>query len=233
MEFRDDLTRWRAYIRDAIVEPAVGRDMLALGVVRRPALLRQTFAVAVSAPAQILSLQKMQGQLQDPGALETIAHYLALLGEAYLLTPLQKFGKREHRQRASPPKLVILNNALLAALDPRGAPDPKREPERFGSWVENACLAFACNAGQRVMYWREEPLEVDAVIEGSWGRWAIEIKTGRFTSRELRGLLDFCSRHSEFRPLLITSPGSDTPAEHIGLTSMSRDNFLLSGPPRS
>ena len=75
---REDLPRWRAYIRDAIIEPAIGRDVLALGVVRRPALLRQIFAVAVSAPAQIVSLQKMQGQLQDRGALETVAHYLAL-----------------------------------------------------------------------------------------------------------------------------------------------------------
>ena len=41
-----------------------------------PALLRQVFGVAASSPAQIVSLQKIQGQLQDPGALETIAHYL-------------------------------------------------------------------------------------------------------------------------------------------------------------
>jgi len=51
--------------------------------VRKPALLRQVFAVAAGSPAQIISLQKMQGQLQDSGALETVAHYLALLQDAY------------------------------------------------------------------------------------------------------------------------------------------------------
>jgi hypothetical protein len=41
-----DEARWRAYVRDAIIDPAIGRDVLALGQVRRPALLRQVFAVA-------------------------------------------------------------------------------------------------------------------------------------------------------------------------------------------
>jgi len=41
-------------------------------------------------------------------------------------------------------------------------------------------LAFALNQGQHVTYWREEPLEIDAVIEGSCGDWAVEVKTGSF-----------------------------------------------------
>ncbi len=64
IEFKNDPGRWRAYIRVAIIEPAIGRDVLALGVVRRPALLRQVFAIAMASPAQAVSLQKLQGQLQ-------------------------------------------------------------------------------------------------------------------------------------------------------------------------
>jgi len=56
--------------------------------------------------------------------------------------------------------------------------------------LENACLAFAINQGQRVTYWREEPLKLDAVFKGSWGDWAIEIKTGGF---DLYDLKDFWS----------------------------------------
>ncbi|MGQ0503696.1 MAG: hypothetical protein ACT4TC_00075, partial [Myxococcaceae bacterium] len=41
-------------------------------------------------------------------------------------------------------------------------------------------MAHAWNDGQKVSYWREEPLEVDSVLEGSWGSWAVEIKTGSF-----------------------------------------------------
>jgi hypothetical protein len=67
-EFETDPARWRSYVRDAIIEPAIGRDVLAQGAVRRPALLRQVFAIAVGSPAQIVSLQKLQGQLQDSGS---------------------------------------------------------------------------------------------------------------------------------------------------------------------
>jgi predicted AAA+ superfamily ATPase len=230
VQFRDETVRWRAYVRDSIIEPAIGKDVLALGVVRRPALLRQVFAVAVSAACQIISLQKLQGQLQDRGSLETIAHYLELMEEAYLIAPLQRFGRREHRRRGAPPKLVPLNNALLSATHPQGAPEPDKEPARFGVWVENACLAFACNSGQRVSYWREEPLEVDAVSEGSWGAWAIEVKTGKFQLNELRGLLEFCRRNPRFRPLLVTSPENLALAESAQIAAIAWSDFLLSGP---
>jgi predicted AAA+ superfamily ATPase len=112
-------------------------------------------------------------------ALETIASYLELLHEAYLVAGLEKFSRRAIRRRAAPRKLITLNNAFLSATHPDGAPDPARDPARFGAWVENACLAAAVNLGQRVTYWREEPLEVDGVLEGSWGSWAVEIKTAR------------------------------------------------------
>jgi predicted AAA+ superfamily ATPase len=92
---RDDLPRWAAYVRDAILEPAIGRDILALSAVRRPALLRQVFGVAASSPGQIVSLQKIQGQLENSGALETIAHYLALPGETYLVAPITKWHERQ------------------------------------------------------------------------------------------------------------------------------------------
>jgi uncharacterized protein len=226
-----DPARWRAYIKDAIIEPAIGRDVLPLGAVRRPALLRQVFAIAVGCPAQIVSLQKLQGQLQEKGALETIAHYLGLLEDAYLVAALERFSDRVHRRRAAPPKLVTRNNALLSAMHPDGPPNPSREPERFGFWVENACLAFAVNQGQHVTYWREEPWEIDAVLEGSWGDWALEVKTGRFDGPTLKGLLEFCRRHPKFRPLVITAPGDEVNAQRHGLSALSWKEFLLLGPP--
>lgn len=159
---------YRDCLRDAIIEPAIGRDILALGPVRRPALLRRVFGVAVASPAEIVALQKIRGQLQDAGALETIAHYLALLEEAYLVAGLARHTVRAARQRAAPPKLVVLNQALRAATAVGGPPSRDQDPARFGKWLENACLAFAWNAGQRVRDGREEPWEVDGVLEGDW-----------------------------------------------------------------
>jgi predicted AAA+ superfamily ATPase len=230
VEFQKDPARWRAYVRDAIFEPAIGRDVLALGAVRRPALLRQVFAVAAASPARIVSLQKLQGQLQDSGALETVAHYLALLQDAYLIASLEKHSLQAHRRRASPPKLIVLNNALLSAMHGDGAPDRDREPDRFGLWVENACIAFAINQGQQVSYWREEPFEVDGVFDGSWGKWAVEVKTGRFDVGALRGLLEFCRGHPAFKPLVISAPGDEEVARRHGIASVSWEDFLVGGP---
>lgn len=230
MALRDDIPRLRAYVRDAIVEPAIGRDILALAPVRRPALLRQVFAVAAGSPAQVVSLQKIQGQLQDAGALETIAHYLSLLEEAFLVAALEKHSPRAVRRRAAPPKLVVLNNALLAAADPRGIPTKEAEPARFGAWVENACLACAWNAGQRVTYWREEPLEVDGVIEGSWGSWAVEVKTGPVLTGDLRGLLELTRRFPDLRPLLVGDDAGRDAAERAGIGFVTWRDFLLHGP---
>jgi predicted AAA+ superfamily ATPase len=231
-DLRSDVARWAAYVRDAIVEPAIGRDILALGNVRRPALLRQIFAVATASPAQIVSLQKLRGQLHDRGALETVAHYLRLLEDAYLVAALEKHASRPARRRAAPPKLVTLNNALASAIDPRGIPSPDRDRERFGSWVENACLAFAWNSGQRVAYWREEPLEVDGVLDGSWGSWALEVKTGPFATADVRGLLEFTRRFPRYQPLLVCGAGELTAARRLGIPALDWKRFLLEGPPK-
>jgi hypothetical protein len=230
-ELRGDLARWSAYVRDAIVEPAIGRDILALAAVRKPALLRQVFGFCASSPAEIVSLQKIQGQLQDKGALETIAHYLQLLEEAFLVAPLGKYAPRPARERAAPPKLVTLNNALLAAVDPRGIPDRSKDPKRFGAWVENACLGYAWNRGQRVSYWREEPLEVDVVIQGPWGTWAIEVTTGPVSPYDLKGIGEFTRRYPSFRPLVLCSDEGRSGIERAGLPAMTWTEFLLGGPP--
>jgi hypothetical protein len=226
---RKDARRWAAYVHDAILEPAIGRDILALAPVRKPALLRQVFAVAAASPAQIVSLQKIQGQLQDAGALETIAHYLSLLEEGFLVAPLPKFSQRAVRQRNAPPKLIVLSNALIAVANPLGAPTQKTDPARFGAWLENACLAHACNAGQSVTYWREEPLEVDAVLEGSWGKCAIEVKAGSVQASDLRGLLEFHRRFPGYRPLLIATATARDAAERVGIPLIDWREFLLRG----
>ncbi len=226
---RHNERRYRRYILDSIIEPAIGRDMLQTEVIRKPAVLRQVFAVAAGHPAQILSLQKLQGALVEAGSLATVAHYLHLLEEACLVAGLTKYSRHVVRQRAAPPKLVILNNALLLGAS-AVPPDPRTNPERWGRWVENACVALALNAGQQVWYWRDEPYEVDFLSQGSWGRLAVEVKTGAYTSRDLAGLLEFQRRFPDFEPLVLCDPGQQSPARQLGLPVLSWKDFLLKGP---
>lgn len=224
--------RLRAYLRDAIVEPAIGRDILQLEQVRKPALLRQIFALATAHPAEILSLEKIAGSLAEKGALETVAHYLNLLKEAYLVAPISKWSGAEIRRRKSPPKLIVLNNGLLLGGTSMPSPEPQTDPTRWGRWVENACLAHAWNAGQQVHYWRAEPWEVDGVIQGEWGQWIVEVKTGRYSAADLKGLAIASTKLPDFSPLVICDPGEEMPAKAAGFHTMNWHDYLLGRPPR-
>src|SRR5260370_22677375 len=156
MRFRKDLPRFLAYARDATVNRSLSRHALASETgIRRPALLRQLLAICAGSPAAVVSLNKLQGQMTERGALETLASYLEVLDDSFLIAPIRKYAFNEIRSRKAPAKLIALNNALLAALDPQGPPDRRREPSRFGAWVENACLASARNAEQPVYYCRD------------------------------------------------------------------------------
>ena len=224
-----DLARWKAYMRDSIIEPAIGRDILVLEPIRKPALLRQIFAVCVGHPSEILSLSKIAGSIADAGTLETVAHYLNLLDEAYLVSTPRKYSAKEVRRRASSPKVLPLSNAFLASSTIDTPPSPESDPANWGRWVENACLAFALGCEQSLHYWREEPLEVDAVLSGTWGNWAVEIKTGDYTSRDLAGLFEFCRRNTDFQPVVLCDEAHVDTARGLGLDSLSWREFLWSG----
>ena len=102
----------------------------------------------------------------------------------------------------------------------------------WGTLVENACLAHAINSGQQVWYWRDEPYEVDAVLSGSWGKWAMEVKTGGFGMRDLAGLLEFCRRFPEFKPLVLC-PDSEAARSIPGIRTLYWGDFLWGEAPQA
>jgi len=225
----NDMARWRNYLRDSVIEPAIGRDILQMEVVRKPALLRQLFALAMAHPAEILSLEKIVGSLAEKGALETLAHYLELLNEAFLVANLRRYAGDEIRRRRSPPKLVVLNNALLAGSRASPPPHADGNSSEWGRWLENACLAHAINAGQEVFYWREEPWEVDAVVRGSWGQWLVEVKSGEYGITDLRGLAKAAIKFPHFRPIVVCDPQKESAAIAAGFKAVSWHNYLRDG----
>ena len=198
-----DIHRWGAYIRDAIVEPALGRDLLQLHPVASPALLRQIFGVAVALPAQVISLQKLQGTLQERGSVPTIQNYLHLLSQAFLISGIEKYSPSTFRSRRSSPKLIVHDNALIRAFERPIASTPN--PERFGRYFENAIGARFIEAGWETYYWKHRQYEVDFVVIGPENqRYAVEVKTSRVVPEELRGLLEFCRIHTDFEPRVVS-----------------------------
>ena len=114
-EFIRDEWRWKEYVRQALIEPSITKDILMMQRVDKPALLQRLFTIGCSYSAQILALNKIQGELNEKGNLATLSNYLKLLSSAGLLCGLEKFAGNIIRKRASKPKFQVYNNALLSA----------------------------------------------------------------------------------------------------------------------
>lgn len=203
---------WARYIRDALIEPVLGRDILLLTRVHKPALLRQVFDLGCAYSGQILSYTKMVGQLQDAGNTTTIAHYLHLLHGAGFLSGLQKYSGKALRRRASSPKLQVLNTALITAREGTGLDQARRDRESWGRLVESAVgahLANAAAAGEcEVYYWRDRNREVDFVVRSGQRLAAIEVKSGRAPT-SLQGMAAFSAAYRPDRKLLVGGGGID------------------------
>ncbi len=204
----DDPERWARYIRDALIETTLSRDVLLMNRVQKPALLRRLFQLGCEYSGQILSYQKMLGQLHDAGNTTTLAHYLELLGGAGMLTGLTKYAPDGLRRRAASPKLQVLNTALLTAMHPHAA--ERSEGEAWGHLVESVVGAHLVNSTVgsevEVSYWRDRGREVDFVLRGGGRVAAIEVKSGR-RRRALAGMAAFAARYAPSRTLLVGGDG--------------------------
>jgi len=205
-----DEERWRSYLLDSLIETTLSRDILLMNRVDKPALLRQLFRLGCAYSAQILSYQKMLGQLQDAGNTTTLAHYLDLLAGAGMLCGLPKFSGEVVRQRGSSPKFQVLNNALMTAQSAISFTEARRDPERWGRIAESAIGAYLANgsaAGDyELFYWREASKEVDFVLRRGGNVLALEVKAGnRRTS--LPGMAAFDKAFGPAKKLLVGTGG--------------------------
>jgi uncharacterized protein len=219
----NDSDRWSRYIKDSLIETTISRDVLLLTRVDKPALLRRLFEMGCAYSGQILSYQKMLGQLQDAGNTTTLAHYLDLLAGAGMLVGLQKFYTGAVRQRGSSPKFQVLNTALMGAQSGVSLTEAKKESGLWGRIVESAIGAHLANAAAtgicEVFYWRDRNREVDFVVRAGKRIIAIEVKSGR-KRESLPGIEAFISTFPRSRPLLIGGDGINieeflsNPVEH-------------------
>ena len=209
-ELIEDQERWRSYIVDSLIETTVSRDVLLMKRVDKPALLRRLFELACAYSGQVLSYQKMIGQLQDVGNTTTLAHYLSLLQGAGLVMGLQKYAGQQARRKSSSPKLLVLNTALMSALSPVTFEEAKMQPGFWGRLVETSVGATIANniQGTRMAlyYWSGRNREVDFVLTKGDMIVAMEVKSGR-KKVSLPGIEAFSKEFPVKKKLLIGSGG--------------------------
>ena len=206
----NDEKRWAQYIRDSLIETAISKDILLLNRVEKPALLRQLFVLACEYGGQILSYQKILGQLVDAGNSTTLAHYQKLFENAFLIYGLKKWAGGALRRRSSSPKWLPLNTALMTALANQSFQDWRLNPQMWGRLVEVAVGAYLINEaidiGIEVYYWRKGNYEVDFIVVKGKKILAIEVKSGKRRS-SFAGLNLFSKKYKIHKTLTVGTSG--------------------------
>lgn len=176
-----DQQRWKQYVRESLIETSISKDILMLTRVDKPALMKRLFELSCTYSGQILSYNKMLGQLRDAGNTTTLSHYLTLLSTAGLVTGIEKYSGNIIRKKSSSPKFQVYNTALISALSNESFEDALQNPAFWGRLVESAVgvhlLNHSVSGDFALTYWREGNDEVDFVIEQK-KLIGIEVKSG-------------------------------------------------------
>ena len=203
-----DEQRWRRYVRQSLVETTLSKDILMMTQVNKPVLLRRLFDIGSSYSAQILSLNKIQGELNEKGNLTTLGGYLYLLNAAGLLCGLDKYAGSIIYQRASKPKLQVHNNALMSIQSMKTLAEAKADTTYWGRLVESAVgthlLNYSKTEGYELYYWNENSKEVDFVLKYGEKIVALEVKSGVDSQNEGMALFQ-----EKFHPSLSLVIGTD------------------------
>ena len=205
----DDENRWKEYIKNALIESTISKDILLLTKISKPALMRQVFELGVNYSSQILSYNKMLGQLQEAGNTTTISHYLKLLDTAGLLTGITKFYNQEHREKTSSPKWQVKNSGLFSALSSLDFKTIREDPVKWGQIIESAIGAHLVNKSEegkyKVYYWRHRNDEVDFVLKKNDEIIGIEVKSGQ--TKPTKGMEVFKKKYNPKKILLVGTSG--------------------------
>lgn len=215
-----DEKRWKQYIRQSIIHPAIDKDVLMTKRILKPALLRQVFDMCAGHSGELLALNKIVGQLQDAGNTSTVANYIQVLGEAELLGGLHMYAPDVVRQYQSIPKFQVYNSALQTVFHSSTFQDVYTNPTWWGRWVESAVGAYLVNYAvdedYKVFYWRERNDEMDFVMVHGERVLGIEVKSGHRSAGN--GLRAFQKRFPHAQTLI------------VGTGGLSLDIFFSSNP---
>jgi predicted AAA+ superfamily ATPase len=139
----------------------------------------------------------------------TVTGYIDVLEDLLLSFRIPVFTRRARRQATTHPKFYLFDVGVFRSLRPRGPLD--RPAEIDGAALEGlvaqhlrAWIAYS-EAEARLFFWRTRGgAEVDFVVHGEAGLWAIEVQnSARVRPADLRSLRTFVSDYPECTPLLL------------------------------
>ena len=140
---------------------------------------------------------------------KTVTGYLGVLEDLLLCFRLPVFTKRAQRRLVAHPKLYLFDAGVFRSLRPKGPLDRAEEIDgnAFEGLVAQHLRAWIAYSGNdcKLYYWRTRSgAEVDFVIYGGDGFWALEVKnTARIRASDLRALKSFREDYPECEPFFV------------------------------
>lgn len=140
---------------------------------------------------------------------KTASGYVEILQDLLLAFLIPVFTKRAKRETAAHPKFYYFDAGVFRSLRPRGPLDRTEEIE--GAALEGLVIqhlrAWNAYRGEKntLSYWRTRSgAEVDAIVYGEDGLWAIEVKnSSKVRPEDLRALHSFKEDYPESTTLLL------------------------------
>lgn len=160
----------------------------------------------------------------------TVDNFIGILEDLLLSTRLDVFSHRAQRELSQHPKFYFFDTGIYRALRRMGPGDSHQEAD--GSALEGLIFQHLrawvhYSRGRHDLYfWRTKAgLEVDFIVYGEKGFWAIEVKNSRVVSPEdVRGLHHFVQDYPEVKPLLLYRGSSRM--EHKNVLCLPAEQFL-------
>lgn len=140
---------------------------------------------------------------------KVVEGYLGVLEDLLLAYRLPVFSKRSKRALITHSKFYFFDAGIYRTLRPKGALDRPEETDGMaleGLVAQHLKAWISYRKEQETLsFWRTRAgSEVDFVVYGASGLWAIEVKnTSKVRPEDLRGLLAFQDEYPESKTLLI------------------------------
>jgi predicted AAA+ superfamily ATPase len=182
---------------EAYIATYLERDVLQILNIKDMSAFRRFLALCAGRTAQLVNLSEFAG---DCGVSHvTIKAWLSVLEASYILRLVPAFHTNFNKRLVKSPKLHILDTGLAARLlGIRESAQLSTHPARgalFESFIfaELSKLRLNTHAAWDIYSWRDQSgHEVDFILSGPCGLFAIEVKSGQtFHPDHVRSLLRF------------------------------------------
>lgn len=194
----------KTYLKEEVQLEGLTRNIAAFSRFLQAASFSQASPLNISAVARDCAVER-----------KVVEDYFSILRDLYLSFELPVFSKRAKRELISKSKFFLFDSGVFVSLRPRGPLDSESElmgPAFETLIVQNIrALNDYLSWDYELFYWHtREHQEVDLVLYGPRGLWAIEIKSSsRLRSQDFESLLEFKKDYPIARTMIVYS-GSES-----------------------